>query len=93
MKEDVYARICFSRRVFKVWCNVLDLAKGLIDYGFHPPTIYFPHNVPEAIMIEPTETEDRDVAIILLEKVSLLIEQARKIDLHDFQNNTSKSIG
>ena len=58
--------------------NVLDLAKGLIDYGFHPPTIYFPLNVPEAIMIEPTETEDRDMLDNFVEKVSLLIEQARK---------------
>ena len=39
--------------------HTLDLAKALIDRGFHPPTIYFPLNVPEAIMIEPTETESR----------------------------------
>ena len=35
----------------------LDIAKRLIDYGFHPPTIYFPLVVHGAIMIEPTETE------------------------------------
>jgi glycine dehydrogenase subunit 2 len=39
--------------------RTLDLAKRLIDYGYHPPTIYFPLIVPEAIMIEPTETESR----------------------------------
>ncbi len=38
-------------------CNTLDIVKRLIDYGFHPPTVYFPLVVQEAIMIEPTETE------------------------------------
>ncbi|MEA2040796.1 MAG: aminomethyl-transferring glycine dehydrogenase subunit GcvPB, partial [Thermodesulfobacteriota bacterium] len=43
-------------------CNVttLDMAKRLMDYGFHPPTIYFPLVVPGAIMIEPTETESKE---------------------------------
>jgi glycine dehydrogenase subunit 2 len=39
--------------------RVLDLAKRLLDYGYHPPTIYFPLLVEECLMIEPTETEDR----------------------------------
>ncbi len=37
--------------------HTMDLAKRLIDYGFHPPTVYFPLIVPEALMVEPTETE------------------------------------
>ncbi len=40
--------------------GTLDVAKRLIDYGFHPPTMYFPLIVPEALMIEPTETESRE---------------------------------
>ena len=40
--------------------KTLDIAKRLLDYGFHAPTIYFPLIVPEAIMIEPTETESRE---------------------------------
>jgi glycine dehydrogenase subunit 2 len=40
--------------------TALDVAKRLMDYGFHPPTIYFPLNVPEALMIEPTETEPKE---------------------------------
>lgn len=40
--------------------RAMDLAKGLIDRGFHPPTVYFPLIVPEAMMIEPTETETRE---------------------------------
>ncbi len=39
--------------------RVLDIAKALLDYGFHAPTIYFPINVSESMMIEPTETESR----------------------------------
>ena len=37
--------------------STVDVAKRLMDYGFHPPTVYFPLVVPEALMIEPTETE------------------------------------
>ena len=40
--------------------TALDVAKRLMDYGFHPPTIYFPLIVPEALMIEPTETESKE---------------------------------
>ena len=39
--------------------RTLDIAKRLIDFGIHPPTIYFPLIVDEAIMIEPTETESQ----------------------------------
>ena len=40
--------------------QTLDVAKRLMDYGFHPPTVYFPLVVPEALMIEPTETEAKE---------------------------------
>jgi len=40
--------------------RTVDVAKRLMDYGFHPPTVYFPHLVEEALMIEPTETESRE---------------------------------
>jgi glycine dehydrogenase subunit 2 len=50
--------------------SALDVAKALIDYGYHPPTIYFPMIVEEAMMIEPTETETRerldDFALVML---------------------------
>jgi glycine dehydrogenase subunit 2 len=39
--------------------RALDISKRLIDYGVHPPTNYFPLIVPEALMIEPTETESK----------------------------------
>jgi len=44
----------------KYGIKTLDIAKRLIDYGFHPPTIYFPLIVEEAMMIEPTETESKE---------------------------------
>jgi glycine dehydrogenase subunit 2 len=44
----------------KYGVKALDIAKRLIDYGFHPPTIYFPLIVPEALMIEPTESESKE---------------------------------
>jgi glycine dehydrogenase subunit 2 len=40
--------------------SALDVAKTLIDYGMHPPTMYFPLIVHEALMLEPTETESRE---------------------------------
>ncbi|MBQ9337883.1 MAG: aminomethyl-transferring glycine dehydrogenase subunit GcvPB [Lentisphaeria bacterium] len=61
-----YDRVCMHECVFSASRQVrngvhaLDIAKGLIDRGIHPPTIYFPLIVPEALMIEPTETESRD---------------------------------
>jgi glycine dehydrogenase subunit 2 len=62
-----YDRLCMhefvlSARTIKREHGVtaLDVAKRLMDYGFHPPTIYFPLVVPEALMIEPTETEPKE---------------------------------
>lgn len=50
-----------SGKIYKEYgIKTLDIAKRIIDYGFHPPTIYFPHIVDEALMIEPTETENKE---------------------------------
>ena len=57
--------------------KALDFAKALIDYGMHPPTVYFPLNVPEALMIEPTETESPETLDHFAET---LIELSRKAD-------------
>ncbi len=46
--------------ILKQGVKTLDIAKRLIDYGFHPPTVYFPLIVHEALMVEPTETEPRE---------------------------------
>ncbi|GFO59645.1 glycine dehydrogenase (aminomethyl-transferring) [Geomonas silvestris] len=55
MHECVFS----ASRQLKDGVHALDIAKYLIDRGFHPPTVYFPLNVKEAIMIEPTETESK----------------------------------
>jgi glycine dehydrogenase subunit 2 len=68
--KDIYPqaidRICMHESVLKGQIpgapkdiRTLDIAKRLIDFGFHPPTVYFPLIVPEALMIEPTETESK----------------------------------
>ena len=44
----------------KLGARTLDIAKRLLDFGYHPPTIYFPLNVEEAMMVEPTETESKE---------------------------------
>ena len=62
-----YDRVCMhecvfsgKRQVAESGVHTTDIAKRLIDFGYHPPTIYFPLIVPEAIMIEPTETENKE---------------------------------
>lgn len=57
--------------------HTLDIAKRLIDYGFHPPTIYFPLIVEEALMIEPTETENKDT---LDEFAEAMIRIAKEVE-------------
>ena len=64
--ELPYDRVCMHECVFsasrqkRYGIRALDIAKYLIDKGFHPPTIYFPTVVKEALMIEPTETESKE---------------------------------
>ena len=53
--------------------SALDIAKRLIDFGIHPPTMYFPLNVKEALMVEPTETESK-------ETIDYFIQSMVKID-------------
>ena len=62
-----YDRLCMHEFVLSArslkrehGITALDVAKRLMDYDFHPPTIYFPLVVPEALMIEPTETEPKE---------------------------------
>ena len=57
--------------------HTLDVAKRLIDYGIHPPTIYFPLIVPEAIMVEPTETEDKEALDEFVEVMLKIAGEAR----------------
>ena len=55
--------------------RALDIAKRMIDYGVHPPTVYFPSTVPEAMMFEVTETESKRALDDLAEVVRLIVEE------------------
>ena len=57
--------------------RALDVAKRLLDYGFHPPTNYFPLIVPEALMIEPTETESKPTLDAFVAAMRAIVEEAR----------------
>jgi glycine dehydrogenase subunit 2 len=56
--------------------KTLDLAKRLLDHGFHPPTVYFPLLVEEALMVEPTETETRETLDAFAEAVAAILREA-----------------
>ncbi|KPK75912.1 MAG: glycine dehydrogenase [Phycisphaerae bacterium SM23_30] len=56
-----------ASRQMKLGVHAIDIAKGLIDRGFHPPTVYFPLTVREALMIEPTETESKETIDAFIE--------------------------
>jgi len=56
--------------------KTLDLAKRLLDYGFHPPTVYFPLLVEEALMVEPTETETKETLDRFAEAIAAILREA-----------------
>ena len=64
-----------------------DLAKRLLDYGFHAPTIYFPLTVPEAMMIEPTETESKETLDAFAEILFRITEESPEL-LHEAPHST-----
>ena len=70
MHECVFS----AGRQVKQGVHAIDIAKFLIDKGYHPPTVYFPLIVKEAIMIEPTETESRETLDAFIE---VMIEAAK----------------
>jgi glycine dehydrogenase subunit 2 len=80
--ELAYDRPCMHECVFsdKLQQNhkvsTLDIAKRLMDYGFHPPTVYFPLVVPGAIMIEPTETESKEEIDLFIKSLKAISREA-----------------
>jgi glycine dehydrogenase subunit 2 len=56
--------------------QTLDIAKRLLDFGFHPPTIYFPLLVDEALMVEPTETETRETLDAFADAIDRILGEA-----------------
>ena len=56
--------------------KTLDIAKRLLDFGMHPPTVYFPLLVDEALMVEPTETETRETLDAFAEAIEAILTEA-----------------
>ncbi len=79
-----YDRPCMHECVFSdqnhqpYHVSTLDIAKRLIDFGFHPPTIYFPLVVSGAMMIEPTETESKEELDQFIEAMKTISDEARE---------------
>ena len=80
-----YDRICMHEVVLsgknikqETGIRTLDIAKRLIDYGMHPPTVYFPLIVEEALMIEPTETESKETLDAFIHAMKEIAREARE---------------
>ncbi|MFC4320688.1 aminomethyl-transferring glycine dehydrogenase subunit GcvPB [Litchfieldia salsa] len=67
-----------GRRQKKLGVRTLDIAKRLLDFGYHPPTIYFPLNVEECIMIEPTETESKETLDSFIDAMIQIAREAEE---------------
>jgi glycine dehydrogenase subunit 2 len=70
--------------------TAMDIAKRLLDYGFHAPTVYFPLTVPESMMIEPTETESKESLDAFAETLFRITEEPYDL-LHDAPHTTTIS--
>ncbi|KPV60209.1 glycine dehydrogenase [Paenibacillus sp. A3] len=67
-----------GRGLKKYGVRTLDVAKRLLDFGYHPPTIYFPLNVEECIMIEPTETESKETLDAFIDTMIRIAKEAEE---------------
>ena len=95
-----YDRVCMhecvfsgSKQVAESGVHTSDMAKRLIDFGYHPPTIYFPMIVHEALMIEPTETESKETLDVFCEAMIKIASEAKENPqrLHDAPLSTEVS--
>ena len=67
--------------------TAMDLAKRLLDFGFHAPTVYFPLTVPEAVMIEPTETESKETMDAFVRALETILQEDQTL-VHDAPHST-----
>ncbi|MEG9297320.1 aminomethyl-transferring glycine dehydrogenase subunit GcvPB [Mangrovibacillus sp. Mu-81] len=67
-----------GKRQKKLGVRTLDIAKRLLDFGYHPPTIYFPLNVEECMMIEPTETESKETLDSFIDAMIQIAKEAEE---------------
>ncbi|MBN1899584.1 MAG: aminomethyl-transferring glycine dehydrogenase subunit GcvPB [Spirochaetes bacterium] len=77
-KNHCMHEFVLSGKTLNQWgLHTIDLAKRLIDYGYHPPTVYFPLIVDEAIMIEPTETESKETLDTFARDLERILKEAK----------------
>ena len=79
LRPHLHARVRAHRRADEArrsGIRTLDLAKRLLDYGYHPPTVYFPLLVDEALLVEPTETETRETLDAFADVVGEILAEA-----------------
>ncbi|HEY0915381.1 MAG TPA: aminomethyl-transferring glycine dehydrogenase subunit GcvPB [Solimonas sp.] len=69
--------ITLKKQKQEIELTATDVAKRLLDYGYHAPTIYFPLLVPECLLIEPTETEDRETLDAFVETLARIWDEAK----------------
>ncbi len=69
--------ISLKRQKDELGVTAMDVAKRLLDFGFHAPTTYFPMLVPECLLIEPTETESREELDAFVDAMARILEEAR----------------
>jgi len=77
-KQRSLHEVVFSEAALANDCHTLDVAKRLIDYGYHPPTIYFPLVVKGALMIEPTETESKQTLDEFCDALLAIAQEAQQ---------------
>jgi glycine dehydrogenase subunit 2 len=70
--------ITLKRQARELEVSAMDFAKRLLDYGFHAPTTYFPLLIPECLLIEPTETESKDVLDAFVTAMSQIQKEAEQ---------------
>jgi glycine dehydrogenase subunit 2 len=73
--------------------STLDIAKRLMEFGFHPPTIYFPLVVPGAIMVEPTETESLEALDRFVEAMQTIAAESRDAPERLYHAPTTTKVG
>jgi glycine dehydrogenase subunit 2 len=70
--------ITLKRQKHEIELTATDVAKRLLDYGFHAPTVYFPLLVPECLLIEPTESEDKQTLDAFVDALCQIWDEAKK---------------
>lgn len=75
---SMHEGVLSGRKLKEQGLRTLDVAKRLLDYGLHAPTVYFPLIVSEAMMIEPTDSESKETLDVFIETMIRILEEAKE---------------